>query len=85
MIALVVLLPTVVAVVATVYGILRTRQPAGGRVLSWGRAAHVALPQRLTDDPAPQPGGRHRLEDARTGSLSASAILEALNAMARER
>jgi hypothetical protein len=83
-IALVVLLPAVVAVVATVYGILRTRQSDRGRILSWGRVAHVAVPQRLAAGTAPQPGGRHRLEDARTGSLSATAILQALNAKAGE-
>jgi hypothetical protein len=82
--ALVVLFPAVVAAAAIAYGILRARTSDGGRVMSWGRVAHAALPQRLTAGTASQPGGRHRFEDAHTGSLSATAILQALNARAGE-
>lgn len=75
MIPLVVLLPAVVAAAALVYGVVRTRRSDRGRVMSWVSAADAA-------GSAPRPGGRHRCEDARTGSLSATAILQALDAQA---
>jgi hypothetical protein len=81
-----VVLPTAVVVAAAIaYGILRARPSARNRVMTWGRAPHAALPQCLTADAAPQMGGRHRLEDAHTGSLSATAILQALKTNAGER
>ena len=75
-IPLVVLLSAVVAVAAIAYRIRRTRWSDRGHVVSGVGGVASA--------PVSRPGGRHRVEDAHTGCLSATAILHALNARAAD-
>ena len=87
--------PLVVLLVAAAatYGILRVRRSARGRAavaaLRYGilrarridvsRGVLAELPRRGAPGAASQAGGQHRIEDAHTGSLSATDILMALN------
>ncbi|HLM06143.1 MAG TPA: hypothetical protein VK402_13260 [Blastococcus sp.] len=71
--ALVVLLAVAVALVGILFGIVRTHGSDPGR------AAPATRPHRTAPGPAYRTGAQHRIEDAHTGSLSATAILRALN------
>ena len=70
------------AAAALYYGIVRFRGTVWGLTPTRPRAVLTSLPRPADADPLCDMRGRHRYEDAHTGSLSATAILEALNAKA---
>jgi len=68
------------AVLAAVgYGVVRA--PWG----EWRRAVQAALQRHLAARRDASAGGQHRYEDAHTGSVSATAILRAMNAQVGSR
>ena len=86
-------LVVLLAAAAAAYGILRVRRSGRGRAavaalrygilrarrIDWSRAMLAELPRRGAPGTASPTGGQHRIEDAHTGSLSATEILRALN------